>query len=277
MHLQYKIAFSVYFQHPYFDGGKLRSLTVQPSVLTTLDMRKNGYALKYFGHGFHVLFDSLFAGNIRTREEALEGGVLRFLLMNNDSSFFNYTPDFGADITKQAFYFSNSLTGLSQQSDLHNDSVVDGRCIRPADSFGESFFIKPFGVIDITLGRHMENTFFISYAGLSTYWRYLLVHDYLQELINPAIVHKDARIGFTGPEAVLLPDGKKALCFCSPDPIALCESPDKSYQLIEYHNIHENRYRVILPSLPNPDIHTISFTHKGLEGIAKARYSEIYL
>jgi hypothetical protein len=186
-------------------------------------------------------------------------GDLKFLVKNKDTAFFNYTGDFNTDISGSYFLFDNiSSSPTRQKGALHRGSIVGKEDIRRVDAGHADFFVKPFGLIHIQLHQDLEESFKISFSSVSTYWCYLLTRNYLQELASPAIIHKETKQAFIGPEPVLLPDGKTALAFFSPMPIPHQERPVVSFQLVEEYDAETLKYKVVLPVLPGPDPHHIS-------------------
>ncbi|QNK63914.1 hypothetical protein H7F33_05310 [Pedobacter sp. PAMC26386] len=251
---QYHKAFSIFFKHDFFPDGNLRSLTVKPTTETKLTLRNNGGILVPFQYGIHVLYDSLYYGNERLRTEFLESAEhLNFLVMNNDHNFYNYTTAFNTDISCNYFLFTN--TG---NANLHAGNYVGKDDIRAVDTRDNDFFSKPFGIIDIQLHNALQESLQISFSTVSTYWCYVLSTDYLQELINPAILDKETQELFSGPETAQLTENKTALLFFSKNPITHYQRVVHTFQLVEDYHPEQQSYKVVLPVLPGPSPRYIS-------------------
>jgi len=278
MQQQYEIAFSIFFRHEFFSDGHLKCLRVKPSGETEDILKKAGAVMHVFQYGIHVLYESFFAGKKRSRTAFLEDAwELTFLVENTDPDFFSYTAVADMDISANYFYFQNdtSSTG-SNKGRLHKGTFADRDNIRPVNDTAREYFIKPFGVVSILMHRELEDSFEIAFAGATTYWCYVLTQDYLQELVSPAIIHKDTRQVFSGPESIRLPDNSMAVAFFSDEPIALKEYPKAYYQLVENYNTSTQRYRVVLPALPYPNRSHISLLKSVSESKAR-NYSYIFI
>ena len=251
---QYNKAFSIFFKHNFFPDGNLRSLTIKPTAETKLTLRNNGGMLVPFQHGVHVLYDSLCYGNERLRTEFLKSAEhLKFLVMNKDHNFYNYTTAFNTDISRNYFFFTN--TG---NANLHTGTYVGKDDFRAVDTSDNDLFSKPFGMIDIQLHDTLEESLHISFSTISTYWCYVLSTDYLQELISPAILDKETQELFSGPETVQLAENKIGLLFFSKKPIPHYQRVIHTFQLVEEYQPEQQSYKVVLPVLPGPNPQYIS-------------------
>jgi hypothetical protein len=278
MQQQYEIAFSIFFRHEFFRDGNLKCLRVKPSGETEDILKRAGAVVHVFQHGIHVLYESFFAGEKRSRAAFLKDAwELTFLLENTDPDFFNYTPAVDMDISDHCFYFQNS-TGLpsSNKGMLHKGHFADNDTIRSINDIAGEYFIKPFGIVSILAHEELENSFEIAFAGTATYWCYVLTQDHLQELVDPAIIHKDTKRVFSGPESIRLPDNSMAVAFFSNEPIALKEYPKTYYQLVENYNTATQKYKVVLPSLPHPNRRHISLL-KSVSASKARNYSYIFI
>lgn len=251
---QYEKAFSIFFKHDFFPDGNLRSLTVKPTAETKLTLRNNGGILVPFQYGIHVLYDSLYYGNERLRRDFLGSAEqLKFLVMNMDNNFYNYTTEFNTDISCNYFFFTN--TG---NANLHTGAYVGKADFRKADTRTGDFFTKPFGVIDLQLHDALEESLQISFSTVSTYWCYVVTTDYLQELINPAILDKETKELFSGPEPSRITENQTAFLFFSKRPIPHYQRVPHTFQLVEDYQPETQRHKVILPVLPGPNPQYIS-------------------
>ncbi|MGY0035716.1 hypothetical protein [Pedobacter sp. NJ-S-72] len=207
-----------------------------------------------FQHGVHVLYDSLCYGSERLRAEFLASAKqLNFLLMNRDHNFYNYTTAFNTDISRNYFFFTNT-----DNSNLHTGTYVGKDDFRAVDTRDIDLFSKPFGMIDIHLHDALEESLHISFSTASTYWCYVLSTDYLQELINPAILDKEAQELFSGPEPTQLTENRTALLFFSKNPISHYQRVIHTFQLVEEYQTEQQSYKVVLPVLPGPNPQYIS-------------------
>lgn len=278
MQQQYEIAFSIFFRHQFFSDGKLKCLKVKPSRETEGILKRAGAVMHVFKNGIHVLYESFFASEKRSRTEFLKDAwELTFLLENTDPNFFNYTAVADMDISRNCFYFQNDTSlQATNKGMLHKGRFADKDNIRSINDTAGEFFIKPFGVVSILVHSELENSFEIAFAGTATYWCYVLTQDYLQELVDPAIIHKDTKQAFSGPEPIRLPDNRAAVAFFSDEPIAHKEYPEAWYQLVENYNTSTQRYKVVLPSLPHPNRNYISLLKSVSESKGK-NYSYIFI
>jgi hypothetical protein len=163
------------------------------------------------------------------------------------------------DLICNYFYFENDTSAsVADKGMLHKDRFAGQADIRSIHDIADEYFIKPFGIVCIHIHKELENSFEIAFAGISTYWCYVLTQDYLQELVNPAIIHKETKQVFSGPEPILLPNNKMAMAFFSPEPIPVREYQKACYQLVENYTGSAQRYKVVLPSLPYPNKNHIS-------------------
>lgn len=275
---QYDIAFSIYFKHDFFADGKLRCLTAQPTTETAHFLRDHGGLVKILPDGLHVLYDSLFLGEKRSRAEFLESGItLKFSIQNTDTEFFNYTTDFNTDISSTYFLFKNNYgSATAKKEKLHRDDFVGKDDITTTSSGEDFFFEKPFGLINIQLHKELEQTLSISFTSNSTYWCYIINTGYLQELTQPAIIDKETKQVFNGPEEIQLNEKEIGLAFFSTAPIAHMQRPNAIFQLVEEYEAEARTYKVILPALPRPSINHIS-SIKNITEQKKEKFSFIFI
>ena len=278
MQQQYEIAFSIFFRHEFFLDGDLKCLTVKPSGKTAQLLKRAGAIMHQFQNGIHVLYESYTAGRKRSRAEFLaDEWELTFLLENTDPDFFNYTSAFGMDLICNYFFFENDTAApVADKGMLHKAPFAGQGDIRSIADIPGEYFIKPFGIVHIHVHKALEQSFEIAFAGISTWWCYVLTQDYLQELVNPAIMHKETKQVFTGPEPIVLPDNKMARAFFSTEPIAVREYQKACYQLVEHYTTPAQKYKVVLPSLPSPNRNHISVL-KGVSASKGKNFSYIFI
>ena len=113
-------------------------------------------------------------------------------------------------------------------------------------------------MIDIRMHKDLENILEISFSSYSTYWCYVLSTDHLQELVNPAIVNKETKEAFTGPELIRLSETQTAPAFFSSKPIPYHERVKNMFQLVEEYNKETLSYKMVWPVLPGPNPKHIS-------------------
>lgn len=260
MKQQYHKALTISFKHDFFSDGNLRSLAVKPTAETELVLRNTGGLMVAFATGVHILYDSLHYGAERSRADFLEGGdSLKFLITNKDPNFFNYTSGFDTDISRSYFYFGNNSCAVASSKEvLHADPYVGKDDMRLADPKDQIFFAKPFGIMEIRMHKDLEESLQISFSSVSTYWCYVLSTAHLQELVNPAIVNKESREAFSGPELISLSEDRTALAFFSNGPIPHRERMKNTLQLVEDFNKETLSYKMVHPVLPGPDPKHIS-------------------
>ena len=296
MNLQYEILFSVFFKHTFFAGNIIKVLNVHPDKKSVLNILRRGLLFKPFEGGFHVLYETNFGGKKRQREEVLkEEFFLDLIINNNDPNFFSYTSDFSVGISQYLFFFTNFHDSRSLQKadyvskeDLYdlscctaNNCPVNDCCAKnycgktsgcPINKYPEIYFKKPFGLINIIVNNSLEKMYHVTFSAISTFWRYIIVSDYLKELASPAIIHK--KVQFNKQENIGLRDYK---AFVSEQEIELKEQPDKGFQLVENYDREKGRYKVVISMLPNPAINNISFIGSEAGNKDKKIFSEIFI
>ena len=278
MNSRFDMLFSVLFQHNFFSDARLHFLHATPSAETHVKFLKNGLIYRRVPQGFHVLYDACHAGKERSRDEVLSPEItLHFILANEDPYFLNYTSGFASGFHDRFFFFSNRRTPSRQRKGLlHNKEFVSADDLMEVKEWEEPFFKKPFGIIQITLDNRLDAVNTIRFDTCATYWRYIIVSDYLKELESLAVIHKETKEAFKGPTAITLPDSKTALMFVSTQAIPLREKPDKSYQLIQYNDASKQKYKIIKTMLPSPQHTSIS---RGYNSAARGKnnFSEIFI
>lgn len=273
----FHILTGVTITHGYFPNEIPGGFSFTPDDATRHLLLRLGLVFRSTNNKASVFYDAQFAGSPRTREDVLVNEeTLVFNLSNSDSSFFNYTGNIETgNISKSLFLFSNLASGGATGEALTKNEFVSAEDIIPVDQMEEAFFSKPFGQLRIKLHKDLATSLQIKFQAKSTYWRYILTSDHLKTLVNPAVVHKETKQAFIGPEHFVLPDQRDAVVFRSATPVQMTALPNKSFQLLENYEPASGRGRVIIGIMPNPSNSTIS--HLPEVGVEKLNYSEIFL
>lgn len=272
MEVEYDILTHVVFRHNYFSGLKLECISVHPGQDTALQMLNIGLLFKSYKDGFALIYEKSRDGQERGKKELLDGSVkLRFNIMLTDSNFFNYTEGGMDSLADSVYYFHNANAGSEKTMKLHKDEFVSQADIYPSENLNGKIHSKPFAFVELRLDENLANEYTITFREKQTYWRYLLLSEHLKSLQNPAILGE--QVVFSGPEKLLLPDQKEALCFESTAPISLSQVPAKHFMLVENYENQTSAYRVVMRLLPSPNINNISSAKKN----EKNMYSEIFI
>lgn len=273
----FNILTGITITHSYFPDEIPAGFTFVPTDATKHLLLRLGLVFRSTANSASIYYDAQFAGTPRTRDEVLlNEETLVFNLSNTDSSFLNYTGNIEAgNISKSLFLFSNLGLDGSIREELTNAEFVSPNDIIPIDLMEEAFFSKPFGLLRIKLHKDLSTSLQIRFQTKSTYWRYILTSEHLKTLVNPAVVHKETRQAFIGPENFVLPDQRAAIVFRSATPVQMTALPNKSFQLLENYEPTSGRGRVIIGMMPNPSNSAIS--HLPDSGTEKLNYSEIFL
>jgi hypothetical protein len=256
MQSAFSILTKVNFSHSYFYNGIFNGFSIKATDRTNKILQNYDLIMKPFNGGFYILFDQNFAGSTRTRENLLgEKLTLDFTLVLTDSLFYNYTESNPTQIDQYIYLFTNSLNFAGS---LHAAQFVAENDIQPLSFFTEQFFVKPFAKLILALNSELQNEYTINFNAKSTYWRYILMSNYLQELNNPAIIDTDSTNAFGAPSKVDLPGNQQVNAFTSGKALQLCQRPVKAFQLAENYESGSSKYKVVIRSLPYPDIKAIS-------------------
>lgn len=274
---KYNILFGITITHSYFPDEIARGFSLVPDDATRHLMLRLGLVFRSSGNRFSVFFDAQFAGNSRLREEVLMNtATLVFHLSNNDALFLNYTGNIEpVNMSKAVFLFSNLTGGGELRDGLINAQAVSTADMITTDQMEEPAFTKPFGQVRVRLHAGLHELLTIPFQSKATFWRYILTSEHLKTLVNPAIIHKDTKQAFLGPEVLVLPDQREALVFRSATPVQMSALPNKSFQLLENYEPVSGRGRVIMNMMPNPNNSTINLLPGS--GTEKLNYSEIFL
>src|SRR6476660_4617581 len=157
MRYAFETLVSVSFNHSYFSNQKFGGLSLEPSEQTSRALLNHGLMVKQFDGGFNILFDKGFAGGNRERADALKDDILcQFTLRLIDRNFYNYTEPVEGDINSSIYYFHNTFkSSPNLKKSLHSDSYVSAKDLVSLETFGEKFFVKPFGRLDLQLSAHL--------------------------------------------------------------------------------------------------------------------------
>ena len=255
----YDTLVKVNFGHNYFRDGVFTGFEVNVSDDTLKLINNLGLIMKPFRSGFNILFDQLFAGKTRTREDLLNENLLfEFTLTLKDPLFYNYTQNLPGEASQSIYYFrntSNTPPGL-----LHTENVVSEKDIFKLWYFKERFFVKPFAKLDLAISAGLNIEYEIRFDARSTQLRYILVSNYLQDLKNPAIIESDNAANFCEPTDITLPDNSVVSSFTVQSPFTLTQFPGKGkiLQLVENYEKESAKYKVVIRALPFPDIGAVS-------------------
>lgn len=273
----FNILFGVTITHGYFPNEIPSGFGFAPDEATKHLLLRLGLVFRSTANKASIYYDAQFAGAPRTREEVLlNEETLVFNLSNTDASFLNYTGNLEiTNISKSLFLFSNLQPNGEKRDGLTHASLVSADDIVPVDQMEENFFSKPFGQLRVRLHKDLQEMLFIKFEAKSTYWRYILTSEHLKTLVNPAVIHKETRQAFIGPEHFVLPDQREAIVFRSATPVQMTALPNKSFQLLENYEPASGRGRVIIGMMPNPGNSMISYLPDA--GSEKLNYSEIFL
>lgn len=272
---KYEILTGVTITHGYFADAVPTGFSLLPDEATRHLLLRLGLVFRYSVNKATIYFDAEYAGSPRTREQVLlNDEKMVFTLSNTDTSLLNYTGNIEAEnISKSLFYFSNADADSQLRAGLTKAASVSSEDLIPVDQARQTFFSKPFGLLSIRLHKDLAESFQIRFEAKATYWRYILTSEHLKTLVNPAVVHKETRQAFIGPETFVLPDQREAIVFRSATPVQMTALPNKSFQLLENYEPASGRGRVIIGMMPNPNNNSISL----LPGTEKLNYSEIFL
>lgn len=276
-----EVLIEVRFEHEYFKGV-FPGFKVRPSASSEKVLTNFGMVFREQSGSFFIYFDDFHGGVKRSREDILyEGLNLFFSIELVDPLFFNYTarfdiPKFKLELDKEVFYFSNSKPNNEL---LHKERLVSNHDLYPYSLrlSRESGLMKPFGILVLKLTPGLRLLHFIRFEALTTYWRYILVSDYLKDIPNPVVIDKLNKQVFDGPKPITLPSGGTGICFVSPEPIKLSSAVLNQFQLLENSGDNPLKGKVVIPVLPSPN-HTYVSGLLQQEGIGfKCNYSEIII
>lgn len=145
-----------------------------------------------------------------------------------------------------------------------------GKLIRSVVLFSNMPALKPIGLVSISYsgdqaekliqslkeGDTPSYRFKINFNNRQTFWKYFLVQKYNDALKNTSIVSKEAEVGFSGPEEVVLGNGVKAVQFTSKTALPLHERGAYRFQLKSTKAGMVNG-KVVVETLPLPSVEMI--------------------
>lgn len=260
--------FNVLWLHDFYAGAMPSLFNVKPDEETLHLMKRYQLVYKTYANSLSVLFDQSLTQTEDTREAFLQQPLLlTFFLYCNDPYLQNYTDALqNFQVRRQVLHFYNGNDDL-----LHKATSVSGLDVAPAEFFLPDLLGPvPMAVIEIRLKPGMPMDLQIRFKSLATIWRYVVVTTHLKQLNAPAVINKESKEPFIGPESLVLPDNRQAVCFRSRVPIRLAYRCSQSFQLVDNYDEVTKKYKVVLQSLPVPDVTRLSV-------ISRERYSEIII
>jgi hypothetical protein len=276
--INYKTLLTVNFRHNYFSNLAFNGFEVAPLSGTGSYLLKRQLLLKKNAGSFNLVMNDDMT-DIETKKKFLfsEQYTLQFSLTLTDQYLYNYTANLPENLPDSVFHFKNfseNNNNPALNNKLHlNDYVSSGDCV-PLNEF-KSLLKKPFAIISLHLFENMPDTYTINFEAKETYWKYILVSDYLRDLESPAI-SSTGQVEFSGPQTINLPDRSEALCFQSTTPILLSQQNLNKFQLIDQSPAGTGKYNVIKRTLPTPDVKRVSsFTAQDYSN--SNYYSEMYI
>lgn len=234
-------------------------------------MSQHGLLFKPQRDGFLLLRNTAIAKDVLLKEKIR----LVFDLALKDALFYNYTQLSAGNIAGHFFHFSNEQERVSAET-LHRKAFVTPEDFRPLSELTEKYFVKPFGQITLLLDEQLLSSYHISFQARATRWCYFLMSEDLKVLSHPAILATNGNGYFDSPVTVILPDNSMTPVFISKIPVPLGGTARHAFQLVDYTAADADRYKVIIASLPAPDVSRVS--NAGAALYEKGNdYSEIFL
>jgi hypothetical protein len=267
----FDVLVKVNFSHSYFSDGVFNGFTINVTDASNKVLNNHDLIMKPFNGGFYILYNQNFASTTRTRQDVLnENLTLDFTLVLSDPLFYNYTADAPAQIDQSIYFFNNTL---NKNGGLQVGEFVSESDVQPVSYFKERFFVKPFAKLTLAINGDLQNEYTIKFKARSTYWRYILMSNYLQELNSPAIIDADSANAFGVPAKIDLPGNRQVNAFTSGQTLQLSQRPVKVFQLAENYESGSAKYKVVIRSLPYPDISAIS----RLPNNSSSNFSDIFI
>jgi len=256
MRYDFDILTQVQFNHSYFSGSVFNGFDVNVFDSTKRTLNNMSLMYKPFKGGFYILYDKNFANKPRSREDVLtEKLMFEFTLELKDPFFYNYTDSLPAGIEGSIYHFHNSLNvSPGVPNPLHEAQFVSEKDLVNLSDNRHHFLKKPFAKVNILVHPQLETQYYIGFAARQTYWRYILMNDYLHHLSNPAIINETDDNVFSPQFDVQLPDAKKAYGFVSADKLTLSQNPSATYRLVENFQKGEASHKEVIRALPIPDV-----------------------
>jgi len=234
-------------------------------------MSQHGLLFKPQRDGFLLLRNTAIARDVLLKEKIR----LVFNLALKDALFYNYTQLSAGNIASHLFLFSNEQERVSAET-LHRKPFVTPEDFRPLSELTEKHFVKPFGQVSLLLDEQLLSSYYISFQARATRWSYFLMSEDLKALSHPAILGTNGNGYFDPPVTVMLPDSRMTPVFISKTPIPLGGAARHTFQLVDYAAADADRYKVIIASLPAPDVSRVSNAGDTLYEKGND-YSEIFL
>jgi hypothetical protein len=275
--IDYKRLLTVNFKHNYFSNLTFNGFEVAPLFGTGTYLLKRQLLLKNNTGGFSLVMNND-RTDIETKKQFLfsEQYTLQFSLTLTDQYLYNYTANLPENLPGSIFQFKNfseSINNPALNNKLHLNEYVSADDCVPVNVF-KGLLKKPFAIISLHLFENMPDKYSIDFEAKETYWKYILVSDYLRDLGSPAISSTD-QVEFSGPQTINLPDNSEAICFQSTTPILLSQENLNKFQLIDQSPAGAGKYSVIKRTLPTPDVKRVSsFTAQDYSNL---NYSEMYI
>jgi hypothetical protein len=268
--VKYEILTAVFYRHTFSQGSGYEGFSVGVPAHTAKCMSQHGLICKPVRDGFLLLHHTK-AMDVLLKEKLR----LVFDLALKDALFYNYTQLSAGNIAGSFFRFNNEQERASAEL-LHKDAFVKEEDFRPLTDLTEKYFVKPFGQVTLLLDEQLLSSYYISFQARATRWCYFLMSEDLKALSHPAIIGTNGNGHFDLPVTVTLPDNTKAPVLISKAPVPLGAAAAHAFQLVDYTDAAAGRYKVIIPSLPAPDISRISNAAAALYEKGN-NYSEIFL
>jgi hypothetical protein len=268
--VKYEILTAVFYRHTFSPGPGYEGISVSVPAHTAKRMSQHSLLVKPVRDGFLLLH------NTKARDVLLKEKIrLVFDLALKDALFYNYTQLSAGNIAGSFFRFNNEQERASADA-LHREAFVNEEDFRPLSDLPEKYFVKPFGQITLLLDEQLLSSYYIRFPARATRWCYFLMADDLKALSHPAILGTNGNGYFDAPVTVTLPDNTKAPVLISKTPVPLGGAAMHAFQLVDYTDAAAGRYKVIMPSLPAPDVSRVSNAGAALYEQGN-NYSEIFL
>ncbi len=279
MEQRFHILSNVVFRHTYFPDNTYTGFRIQPDANTLHHFKRLSLLFRPRIDGFSIIYETN-AGLQRTREDILaEGLTFGFTITNHDPDLLSYTEGLPENMMDAVVYIRNNIQSgnlLHTQPFISVGDILQNRPPSENNLHDREFFVKPFAWLELSLHAGLAETFYANFKGKETVWRYIINSDHLQDLSQPAVIHKDTKEIFKGPVMIRLPDGKERMSFESNGRIPLCSKPEKVYQLVENYNPASGKYKIVVSVLPNPNVKSISFIPQN-NADKQNSFSEIFI
>ena len=198
--IDYKTLLTVNFRHNYFSNLTFNGFEVAPLSGTNAYLLKRQLLLKKNTGGFNLVMNNDMT-DIETKKKFLfsEQYTLQFSLTLTDQYLYNYTANLPENLPGSVFSlknFSENINNPALNNKLHLNEYVSADDCVPVNVF-KGLLKKPFAIISLRLFENMPDGYTISFEAKETYWKYILVSDYLRDLESPAI-SSTGQVEFSG-------------------------------------------------------------------------------